>query len=139
MEAVINGANAGVKLVVGIGAMLIAFLGLVALIDLLFQGGGGYVKQTLTLSADATDQSLEASLIGGTLFTVQIVTSADDAVTFTIKSNRGTTMLTTTTTSATSGEWASPSDRYPIDGLPTYTLSGLGSGTATIDVYVWRF
>jgi CNT family concentrative nucleoside transporter len=34
IEAIINGANNGVRLVVGIAALLIAFLGLVALIDL---------------------------------------------------------------------------------------------------------
>jgi len=40
VEAVINGATAGVKLVVGICALLIAFLGLVALINLLLGGIG---------------------------------------------------------------------------------------------------
>ena len=40
IEATINGANAGVKLVVGIIALLIAFLGLVALIDLILAGAG---------------------------------------------------------------------------------------------------
>jgi CNT family concentrative nucleoside transporter len=40
IEAIINGATDGVKLVVGIGALLLAFLGLVALIDL-FLGFGG--------------------------------------------------------------------------------------------------
>jgi len=34
MEAIINGANSGVRLVVGIAALLLAFLGLVALVDL---------------------------------------------------------------------------------------------------------
>lgn len=37
-EAVINGANAGVKLIVGIVALLIAVLGLVALFDLALWG-----------------------------------------------------------------------------------------------------
>jgi len=40
IEATINGANAGVKLVIGIIALLIAFLGLVALIDFIFTGIG---------------------------------------------------------------------------------------------------
>lgn len=41
MEAVINGANAGLRLVAGIVAMLLAFLGLVALFDLFLSWGGG--------------------------------------------------------------------------------------------------
>lgn len=40
IEATINGANAGVKLAVGIIALLIAFLGLVALIDFILSGVG---------------------------------------------------------------------------------------------------
>jgi CNT family concentrative nucleoside transporter len=40
IEASINGANAGLKLVAGIIALLIAFLGLVALVDFLFMGAG---------------------------------------------------------------------------------------------------
>lgn len=41
-EAIINGANAGVKLIFGIVALLLAVLGLVALVDLIlgFTGGG---------------------------------------------------------------------------------------------------
>ncbi len=42
MESIINGANAGVKLVVGVTALLLALLGIVALFDsfLTFAGGG---------------------------------------------------------------------------------------------------
>jgi len=47
IEAIINGAMAGVKLVVGIVALLIAFLGLVALIDMIL-GWVGYGAGTLT-------------------------------------------------------------------------------------------
>lgn len=39
-EAIISGANAGVKMIVGIVAMLIAVLGLVALVDLMLSGLG---------------------------------------------------------------------------------------------------
>jgi CNT family concentrative nucleoside transporter len=39
-EAIINGANAGVKMIVGIVALLIAVLGLVALVDLVLGGIG---------------------------------------------------------------------------------------------------
>lgn len=40
MEAIINGANEGVKMIVGIVALLLAFLGIVALIDFLLSGIG---------------------------------------------------------------------------------------------------
>lgn len=42
MEAIINGANAGVKLVVGVAALLLALLGITALLDALlgYVGGG---------------------------------------------------------------------------------------------------
>jgi CNT family concentrative nucleoside transporter len=43
-EAIINGSNNGVKLVVGIAALLIAVLGLVSLIDLVVGGIGGKVN-----------------------------------------------------------------------------------------------
>lgn len=44
MEAVINGADAGCKLVVGIMTLLLALIGLVSLLDLLVGGAGGYVN-----------------------------------------------------------------------------------------------
>jgi len=44
MEAVINGANAGVKLVVGVAALLLALLGITALLDLLIGYAGGGVN-----------------------------------------------------------------------------------------------
>ncbi|MFC1486045.1 nucleoside transporter C-terminal domain-containing protein, partial [Candidatus Latescibacterota bacterium] len=43
-EAVINGANAGVKLIVGIAALLVAVLGLVALVDLFLGGISSWVN-----------------------------------------------------------------------------------------------
>ena len=43
-EAIINGSNNGVKLIVGIAALLIAVLGLVSLIDLVVGGIGGKVN-----------------------------------------------------------------------------------------------
>ncbi len=44
IEAIINGANSGVRLLVGIVALLLAFLGLVALIDLLLGVAGGWIN-----------------------------------------------------------------------------------------------
>jgi concentrative nucleoside transporter, CNT family len=46
-EAIINGANAGVRMIVGIVALLIAALGLVALVDLVLGGIGGFLNPVL--------------------------------------------------------------------------------------------
>jgi CNT family concentrative nucleoside transporter len=52
IEASINGANAGLKLVAGIIALLIAFLGLVALVDLIFTGVGIKINNILGIQID---------------------------------------------------------------------------------------
>jgi len=52
IEAIINGANSGVRLLVGIVALLLAFLGLVALIDLLLGMVGGWLNGWLNWSVD---------------------------------------------------------------------------------------
>jgi CNT family concentrative nucleoside transporter len=52
MEAVINGANEGVKMVIGIMALLLAFLGIVALIDFLLSGAGLKLNQFTGLHMD---------------------------------------------------------------------------------------
>ncbi len=46
-EAIINGANAGVRMIAGIVALLIAILGLVALVDLVFSGIGDTLNPLL--------------------------------------------------------------------------------------------
>jgi len=46
-EAIINGANSGVKLVVGIAALLLAVLGLVALVDLVLGAVGSQINSVL--------------------------------------------------------------------------------------------
>ena len=51
-EAIINGANSGVKLIVGIVALLIAVLGLVALVDLIIGGIGGKINLFLGINID---------------------------------------------------------------------------------------
>ena len=51
-EAIINGANAGVKMIVGIVALLIATLGLVALVDLFLSALGGKINLYLGLQID---------------------------------------------------------------------------------------
>jgi CNT family concentrative nucleoside transporter len=52
IEAIINGANAGLKLAVGVVALLIAFLGLVALADFVFTGAGGKVNEFMGINID---------------------------------------------------------------------------------------
>lgn len=52
IEATINGANAGLKLAAGIVALLIAFLGLVALIDFIFVGVGIKLNNLLGFQID---------------------------------------------------------------------------------------
>jgi len=49
IDAIVSGAMAGVKLVVGICALLIAFLGMIALIDLALGGIGGWLGAELSL------------------------------------------------------------------------------------------
>lgn len=48
-EAIINGANAGVRMIAGIAALLVAVLGLVALVDLALSGIGSLVNPLLGL------------------------------------------------------------------------------------------
>jgi CNT family concentrative nucleoside transporter len=52
MEAIINGANEGVKMVIGIMALLLAFLGIVALADLLISGIGLRLNSLLNIQID---------------------------------------------------------------------------------------
>ncbi len=52
MEAVINGANEGVKMVIGIMALLLAFLGIVALTDFLLSGAGLKLNEFTGLHID---------------------------------------------------------------------------------------
>ncbi len=52
IESVINGANAGLKLAVGVVALLVAFLGLVALGDFIFSGAGMKLNGFLGFNVD---------------------------------------------------------------------------------------
>jgi CNT family concentrative nucleoside transporter len=52
IEAIINGANAGLKLAVGVVALLVAFLGLVALADFISAGAGAKVNEVVGLNID---------------------------------------------------------------------------------------
>ena len=57
VEAIINGANSGVRLIVGIVALLLAFLGLVALMDLILGVLGGWINGWF-------DWEIDFSLVG---------------------------------------------------------------------------
>jgi CNT family concentrative nucleoside transporter len=52
VEAIINGANSGVKLVVGISALILAFLGLMALADKILEFGGSYINSWFAIGID---------------------------------------------------------------------------------------
>ncbi len=52
IEAIINGANAGLKLAAGVVALLVAFLGLVALADFIFAGAGAKVNELAGINMD---------------------------------------------------------------------------------------
>ncbi len=53
-EAIINGAQDGVKMIVGVAALLIAVLGLVALIDMVLGGAGGSINKFMHVNIDWT-------------------------------------------------------------------------------------
>ncbi|MDQ7054615.1 MAG: nucleoside transporter C-terminal domain-containing protein [candidate division KSB1 bacterium] len=57
-DAIMNGANTGVKLIVGIAALLIAILGLVALLDLVLGGVGSKLNALLGMHIDWTLKGL---------------------------------------------------------------------------------
>ncbi len=97
-EAIVNGANAGVKMIAGIVALLIAVLGLVALVDLLlsvFGSGIGYVfgvelqlslkeifgyifyPVTLILGVPPSDAGEISKIIGERLIVTEVVSYKD--------------------------------------------------------------
>lgn len=94
-EAIINGSNSGVKMIVGIVALLIAVLGLVALVDLLLSTVGtrifglenelslkaifGYVFYpfTLILGVPLSDAGIVSKIIGERLIVTEVVAYKD--------------------------------------------------------------
>ena len=62
IEAIISGANGGVKLVVGIAALLLAFLGLVALGDLVLGYLGGWLNHAAGIEFEWSLKSLAGYL-----------------------------------------------------------------------------
>lgn len=57
-ESIINGANSGLRLIFGIAALLVAVLGLVALVDLLLGWAGGWVNGRMGWGIDWTLKGL---------------------------------------------------------------------------------
>jgi CNT family concentrative nucleoside transporter len=97
-EAIINGANAGVRMIVGIVALLIAVLGLVALVDLVLASVGGsanpllgvegkwslgglfgylFYPVTLALGVPAADAGVISRIIGERLIVTEVVAYQD--------------------------------------------------------------
>lgn len=97
-----------------------------------------FIYDTLEPAADASDQQFNISLMGSYLYQYEIKTSADDIVTFTVKSAEGSTLFAVTTSGATSGEIGFFDDFWALTGRPTWTLSGLGSGTIKIIITCTR-
>jgi CNT family concentrative nucleoside transporter len=100
-EAIINGANAGVKMIVGIVALLIAVLSLVALVDVLLSALGtkinllfgiegqwslkaicGYIFYpfTLLLGIPVSDAEVISKIIGERLIVTEVVAYKDLAI-----------------------------------------------------------
>ena len=88
-EAIINGANAGVKMIVGIVALLIAVLGLVALVNLILSGLGtsleailGYVFYpfTLIVGVPTSDVGEISKIIGERVIVTEVVAYKDLAL-----------------------------------------------------------
>ena len=97
-EAIINGSNAGVRMIAGIVALLIAVLGLVALADLVLGWIGGFVKPllgvggqwslgglcgylfypvTLTLGVPPHDAGVVARIVGERTIVTEVVAYGD--------------------------------------------------------------
>lgn len=95
-EAIIQGSQGGVKMIVGISALLIAVLGLVALIDLGLASLGGlfsaelgeasslkalcgylFYPLTLALGVPLEDAGLVSQIIGGRLIVTEVVAYQD--------------------------------------------------------------
>jgi CNT family concentrative nucleoside transporter len=90
-EAIINGANAGVRMIVGIVALLIAVLGLVALVDLGLSALGpawslkaifGYIFYpfTIILGVPRSDWGVISRIIGERVIVTEVVAYKDLAI-----------------------------------------------------------
>lgn len=71
-EAVINGAQAGVRVIVGVAALLVAVLGLVALFDLILGAAGGWANASFGWSLDWSLKGLLGYLFRPLVFVLGI-------------------------------------------------------------------
>ena len=94
----------------------------------------------LTLSADATATELPGDFMykGGYLLPMKYLASLDDDIVVTLEDADGIDYLNGNGTidDGTTGGFASPNDRWPIDQTLYYTLTGRGSGTVTLTFHV---
>jgi hypothetical protein len=90
------------------------------------------ISYKVAVSANAAAVPLPHNFVGAYLYPVEIISTLDDALTVSLATALGTSLGTKTTTAATSGEWLIPAIWYPLTSLPTYTVSGLGSGSVTL-------
>lgn len=123
IEAVIQGANAGLKLVAGIVALLIAFLGLVALFDLILSGIGTKVNTALGINFDWTLKGV----LGYVFYPLTIVIGVPPADALEISRLIGERMIVTETKSYMdlAGLLAENSLRHPRSAfIATYALCG---------------
>jgi CNT family concentrative nucleoside transporter len=134
IEAVINGANAGVKLVVGIVALLIAFLGLVALLDFISTGVGLKLNNAIGINID---WSLKG-LLGYLFYPLTLVIGVPPSDAFEISKLIGERTIVTETKSymdladlLASGALQHPRSAF----LATYALCGFAH-VASLAIFV---
>jgi CNT family concentrative nucleoside transporter len=134
IEAIINGANAGLKLAVGVVALLVAFLGLVALVDFIFTGAGAKVNGVIGMNID---WSLKG-LLGYVFYPFTLVIGVPPADAFEIAKVIGERAIVTETKSymdlaalMDSGALQNPRSAF----LATYALCGFAH-IASLAIFV---
>lgn len=95
--------------------------------------------QRLAITADAADAQMDATLVGGCLYGVEIKCTDDDALTFTLNSGLGSELYTVTTTGAIAGEVLLVDNYFPITRPMTYTVSGYSDNSGcVVEVTTWQ-
>jgi len=134
IESIINGANAGLKLAVGVVALLIAFLGLVALVDFIFTGAGAKINE---FTGVGIDWSLKG-LLGYLFYPFTLIIGVPPADAFEISKIIGERAIVTETKSymdlaalISSGSLSHPRSAF----LATYALCGFAH-VASLAIFV---
>ncbi len=134
IEAVINGANAGLKLAVGVVALLIAFLGLVALVDFISTGAGAKLNGLIGANID---WSLKG-LMGYIFYPFTLIIGVPPSDAFEISKIIGERTIVTETKSYMDLAvlLANGSLHYPRSGfIATYALCGFAH-VASLAIFV---